>query len=79
VVRCAGPWRTSGDWWKSEVRSTKSEVLQTSNFELQTSRARAGDGAWHRDEWDVALGDGAMYRIFHDRESDGWFIDAIVD
>ena len=77
VTRCAGPWRTSGEWWKSEVRSQKSEVLQTSDFRRQTSRA--GDGAWHRDEWDVSLSDGAMYRIFQDRDSDGWFIDAIVD
>jgi protein ImuB len=79
VVRCAGPWRTSGDWWKSEVRSTKSEALQTSDFRLQTSRAHSGDGAWDREEWDVALSDGAMYRIFQDRAGDGWFIDAIVD
>jgi hypothetical protein len=35
--------------------------------------------SWDRDEWDVALGDGAVYRIFRDRETDGWFIDAIVD
>jgi protein ImuB len=77
VTRCAGPWRTSGDWWKSEVRTQKSEGLQTSDFRLQTSRA--GDGAWHRDEWDVSLSDGAIYRMFQDRENDGWFIDAIVD
>jgi len=36
-------------------------------------------GAWNRDEWDVALSDGAVYRIFRDRETDGWCIDAIVD
>jgi protein ImuB len=36
-------------------------------------------GYWDCDEWDVALGDGAVYRIFRDRESDAWFIDAIVD
>ena len=35
--------------------------------------------AWNRDEWDVALADGAGYRIFRDRETEGWFIDAIVD
>jgi protein ImuB len=54
VTRCAGPWRTSGDWWN-------------------------GEAGWDRDEWDVSLSDGAMYRIFQDRENDGWFIDAIVD
>jgi hypothetical protein len=35
--------------------------------------------SWDRDEWDVALSDGAVYRIFQDRATGGWFIDAIVD
>lgn len=35
--------------------------------------------AWDRDEWDVALSDRGVYRIFRDRETDAWFIDAIVD
>ena len=88
VTRCAGPWRSSGNWWKtdthtkSEVGSQKSEgslksdgplTVQTADFKLQTS------GAWNRDEWDVALNDGAVYRIFQDRVTDAWFIDAIVD
>jgi protein ImuB len=34
---------------------------------------------WHRDEWDVALSDGALYRLGHDHETDCWFIDGIVD
>ena len=34
---------------------------------------------WDRDEWDVALADGAVYRIFQNRETAGWFIDGIVD
>jgi protein ImuB len=34
---------------------------------------------WNRDEWDVAVGDDAIYRIFRDRDTGGWFIDAIVD
>lgn len=53
VVRAAGPWRTSGDWW--------------------------GERRYARDEWDVALGDGAVYRIFQDRHTEAWFVDAIVD
>ena len=36
-------------------------------------------GPWSRDEWDVALTDGAVYRIFRDRVTDGWFIDGVVD
>jgi protein ImuB len=52
VVGCAGPWRTSGEWWSA---------------------------GWNRDEWDVSLTDGAVYRIFQDRRTEGWFIEAIVD
>jgi len=81
VTHCAGPWRTSGEWWadrKLEVRSQKSEVeVRSSEFKVLTSGA-AGAG-WNRDEWDVALSDGAVYRVFRDRDADHWFIDAIVD
>ena len=34
---------------------------------------------WNRDEWDVSLSDGAVYRVFRDRDTDAWFIDAVVD
>ena len=61
VTRCAGPWRTSGDWWNGEAGNQPHQP------------------SWNRDEWDVSLSDGAMYRIFQDRENNGWFIDAIVD
>src|SRR3954471_8327090 len=82
VTHCAGPWRTSGEWWsdgKLEVRSQKLEVqVQSSEFKVLTSGA-AGAGTWNRDEWDVALSDGAVYRVFRDRAADQWFVDAIVD
>jgi protein ImuB len=61
VLYCAGPWRTSGDWWTTR------------------SAPAASDGAFNRDDWDVALGDGAVYRLCRDRDRDAWFIDAIVD
>ncbi len=37
VIGYAGPWRTSGEWWRDE--------------------------SWARDEWDIALHTGALYRI----------------
>jgi protein ImuB len=53
VVSLAGPWRTSGDWWKSD--------------------------GWDRDEWDVALSDGALYRIYCDRATRAWFVEGSYD
>jgi protein ImuB len=35
--------------------------------------------AWDRDEWDTALSDGSVCRLFHDRLTDGWFLEAILD
>jgi protein ImuB len=53
VVELAGPWRTSGDWWRSN--------------------------AWSRDDWDVALSDGALYRLWRDRQADEWFLEGRYD
>jgi protein ImuB len=39
--------------------------------------ARAGH--WNRDEWDVALDDGTVCRLFHDRDSGVWFLDGVFD
>lgn len=51
VVSAAGPWRTSGDWWKTDP--------------------------WARDEWDVALSDGALYRVYC--EQGHWFVEGSYD
>lgn len=61
VVACAGPWRTSGQWWHP------------------VSVGAYAQGAWDRDEWDVLLSDGGVYRVFRDRRTDRWFVDGIVD
>ncbi len=65
VEACAGPWRTSGEWWR-----------------VADARVQVGDGAtigWNRDEWDVNLADGGIYRIYRDRDRDRWFIDGVID
>ena len=79
VVLSRGPWRTSGNWWRKirfEVSGLRSEV--TSNF-ASDLKPPTSDLFFDRDEWDVALGDGGMYRVYRDRETNQWFIDAVVD
>ena len=34
---------------------------------------------WDRDEWDAALSDGSVCRLFHDRINDRWFLDGLLD
>jgi protein ImuB len=69
VIRSAGPWRTSGAWWETPRAGSG----QTGE---EPAQAKAG---WDRDEWDVALGDEVMYRVFRNRATGAWFIDAVVD
>lgn len=45
----------------------------------ERSATPAGEGAWDRDEWDVALSDRARYRVFRDRATAAWFIEGIFD
>jgi protein ImuB len=53
VLALAGPWRTSGDWWRED--------------------------AWSRDEWDLALSDGALYRVYRDRRDGEWYVEGSYD
>ena len=73
VEQCAGPWRTSGAWWKAPGM-----VLSHPRFDREP-----GDVSrpWNRDEWDVALSDGSVCRLFQarDTESVQWFLDGVVD
>lgn len=36
------------------------------------------DSTWNRDEWDVALSDGTICRLYHE-PSNGWFVEGIYD
>jgi protein ImuB len=37
------------------------------------------DVAWSREEWDVALQDGGVYRIYRDRLREEWFVEGELD
>ena len=84
VTRCAGPWRSSGDWWAGQAGGA-GQAGQAGRAGTEAPPVRSVQPIppiqplWNRDEWDVALNDGAVYRIFQDRVTDAWFIDAIVD
>ncbi len=56
IVNIAGPWRSSGDWWRPP-----------------------GDGAWNRDEFDLLLSDGALYRLVRDRAAGKWLLEGVYD
>ena len=82
VIACVGPWRTSGEWWDTPSLADQPLLRQSAEASAQAEariQNRASAGGWNRDEWDVSLNDGAVYRIFRDRSTDAWFVEAMVD
>jgi len=37
------------------------------------------DPPWNRDEWDVAMTDGTIYRLVVEREVGQWFLEGVID
>ena len=83
VIHCAGPWRSSGNWW--EERAGRAGKAGGAGGETSVSSTHppyqpySPLQPWNVDEWDVSLNDGGLYRIFRNLESDTWFIDAVID
>ena len=66
IVQSAGPWRTSGQWWETpEVGTVRTEGTLASS--------------WDRDEWDVAMTDGTVYRLVVERSVGQWFLEGVID
>ena len=77
VERAEGPWRSSGDWWRaSAIDDRRSSSV---NRRIPVAPNAPSSSPWNCDEWDVALRDGATYRISHALDSDAWFVDGLVD
>ncbi len=78
VVMCAGPWRTSGHWWTGKA-SFESRIPNPESREGTNERHSPYSSCWDRDEWDVALTDGGVYRIYRDRGQRSWFVEGVID
>ena len=63
IVQAAGPWRTSGEWWMEAGRQADGPTGQ---------QGSSRDAGWDRDEWDVAMADGTVYRLVVEREGNGF-------
>jgi len=52
IVSASGPWRSSGDWWRTDT--------------------------WDRDEWDVVLQNGGLYRLCQNADR-RWILEGTYD
>jgi protein ImuB len=72
IEKCAGPWRTSGEWWKADA-------FGAGGAGKAGEAGKSNEEPWDRDEWDVTVSDGATYRLFRERDANAWFIDGVLD
>lgn len=75
IVQAAGPWRTSGNWWCASAREGSGDPRREHLAEAASGR----EGGWDRDEWDVAMQDGTIYRLVVEREVGQWFLEGVID
>jgi protein ImuB len=75
IVEAAGPWRTSGNWWSASARDESGEPRR----DHRAVAAFGREGGWDRDEWDVAMTDGTIYRLVVEREVGQWFLEGVID
>jgi protein ImuB len=73
ITQSAGPWRTSGSWWL-----VGQVGLAGQSFDPPHPPHHAHQ-PWDRDEWDIAMTDGTVYRLAVEREVGQWFLEGIVD
>ena len=45
----------------------------------QVLREHGGASCWDRDEWDIAIADGTVYRLYVERDVGQWFLEGVVD
>lgn len=64
VRAAAGPWRTSGDWWREDEWEQEEWDL-----EVQFRSASAEN----------ARGERGVYRVYYDARREGWFVRGIYD
>jgi len=60
------------------ARGVKGNVVSLAGAWRTSGDWWKSDG-WDRDEWDVALSDGALYRIYCDRATRAWFVEGSYD
>ncbi|MGE0463155.1 MAG: hypothetical protein AB7Q16_17455 [Vicinamibacterales bacterium] len=52
---------------------------ESGRLPVSDSRFPTHSAAWDRDEWDIAMADGTVYRLFVEREVGQWFLEGVFD
>jgi protein ImuB len=78
VLAAAGPWRTSGDWWREDPWDQDEWDVEVRFSSSAGKRAKAGAGVGSAGSGQPA-GERGRYRIYYDVLRKSWFVRGIYD
>lgn len=76
VVSAAGPWKTSGEWWREDEWRHEEWDLEIT---FAPARMRVSLPAHRFDIPQQAVLASGLYRVFYDAKSEAWFIRGFYD
>ena len=70
VVRVAGPWRTSGEWWRAD---------QWARDEWDVAIQSSGQWAGGSEQTADSRPRQVLYRVYRELKSGAWFVEGVYD
>ena len=61
-----------------EARGVKGGVVAVAG-PWRTTGEWWAETEWARDEWDIGLNDGALYRLYREHRTNEWFVEGVYD
>jgi len=61
-----------------EARGVKGGVVAVTG-PWRTTGEWWAETEWARDEWDIGLDDGALYRLYREHRTNEWFVEGVYD
>ena len=85
VVRLAGPWRTTGDWWRSDRWARDEWDVAVENSRSQIPNLRSEISAFRSPDLGSstkgchASSPPVLYRIYRELRGGAWFVEGVYD
>ncbi len=74
VIAAAGPWKSSGEWWREDEWHQEEWDLEIA---FRSSQKRESFGS--ADRFSQPITETVLYRVFYDVKTDSWFVRGFYD
>jgi len=77
VVRVAGPWRTTGEWWRTDTWARDEwDVAIEASGQWAVGSGQKADGLESKE---IGIHTQVLYRIYHELPNGAWFVEGVYD